>query len=45
MKGKDLYKLLMIVTAFSFMFIGIILNDWLSVTFAIWAVAFTLMME
>lgn len=45
MKGKDIYKLLMIVVAFSFMLIGIILNDWLSVTFAIWAVAFTLMME
>lgn len=45
MKGKDLYKILMITTSFAFIFIGIILNDWLSVTFGIWAVAFTLMME
>lgn len=45
MKGKDLYKILMIKTSFAFIFMGIILNDWLAVTFGIWAVAFTLMME
>ena len=45
MKGKDLYKLLMITTSFAFIFVGIILNNWLAVTFAIWAVAFTLTME
>lgn len=45
MKGCDLYKLLMIATSFTFIFAGILLNNWLAVTFAIWAVAFTLMME
>lgn len=45
MKGRDLYKILMITTSFAFIFVGIILNNWLAVTFAIWAVAFTLMME
>lgn len=45
MKGSDLYKVLMITTSFAFIFMGIILNDWLAVTFGIWSVAFTLMME
>lgn len=45
MKGRDLYKLLMIVISFIFIFAGILLNNWLAVTFAIWAVAFTLMIE
>lgn len=45
MEGKTIYKLLMISISLTFIFMGIIFNDWLAVTFSIWAVAFTLMMD